>query len=170
MIHLYCGDGKGKTTAAMGLALRMAGHDQQVLIAQFLKGADSGERYALARLPQVTLLSLPQQVKFSFALTPEERQAEAERYQDMLAQVRTRLGLGGLGLLVLDEACAAVNTGLVPLADILTCLDLAGETEVALTGRDPAPELMKRADYITCFLKERHPFDRGVSARPGVEW
>ena len=76
MVHLYCGEGKGKTTAAMGLALRMAGRGKRVVVAQFLKGADSGERYALAMLPQVTLLPLPERVKFSFQLTPEEREAE----------------------------------------------------------------------------------------------
>ena len=70
MVHLYCGEGKGKTTAAMGLALRMAGRGKRVVVAQFLKGADSGERYALAMLPQVTLLPLPERVKFSFQLTP----------------------------------------------------------------------------------------------------
>ena len=74
MVHLYCGEGKGKTTAAMGLALRMAGRGKRVVVAQFLKGADSGERYALAMLPQVTLLPLPERVKFSFQLTPEERE------------------------------------------------------------------------------------------------
>lgn len=87
MVHLYCGEGKGKTTAAMGLALRMAGRGKRVVVAQFLKGADSGERYALAMLPQVTLLPLPERVKFSFQLTPEEREAEQVRY----------LGLAGAG-------------------------------------------------------------------------
>ena len=73
LLHLYYGDGKGKTTAAMGLALRMAGRGRPVVIAQFLKGADSGERPALARLPQVTLLPVPERVKFLFAMTEEER-------------------------------------------------------------------------------------------------
>ena len=89
MIHLYCGDGKGKTTAAMGLALRMAGRGKPVVIAQFLKGADSGERYALSLLPKVTLLPAPEQIKFSFQLTPEERAAEQKRYLRLIAQART---------------------------------------------------------------------------------
>ena len=127
MVHLYCGEGKGKTTAAMGLALRMAGRGKRVVVAQFLKGADSGERYALAMLPQVTLLPLPERVKFSFQLTPEEREAEQVRY-----------------------------------------LALAGE--VVLTGRDPDPALVGRADYITEMGKLRHPFDLGTAARPGVEY
>ena len=89
MVHLYCGEGKGKTTAAMGLALRMAGRGKRVVVAQFLKGADSGERYALAMLPQVTLLPLPERVKFSFQLTPEEREAEQARYLALVEQART---------------------------------------------------------------------------------
>lgn len=72
MVHLYCGEGKGKTTAAMGLALRMAGRDREVVVAQFLKGSDSGERLALAQVPGVRLLEVPEKVKFSFRLTPEE--------------------------------------------------------------------------------------------------
>ncbi len=170
MVHLYCGDGKGKTSAAMGLALRMAGRDRRVVIAQFLKGGDSGERYALAHLPQVTLLPVPDAVKFSFRLTPEERLAEQARYRDMIDRILTLAAQPELGLLVLDEACAAVTTGLVPLKDILACLDTAASAEVVLTGRDPAPELVERADYITDFSKKRHPFDRGIPARPGVEY
>lgn len=106
MVHLYCGEGKGKTTAAMGLALRMAGRGKRVVVAQFLKGADSGERYALAMLPQVTLLPLPERVKFSFQLTPEEREAEQVRYLALAEQARTLGAQPDCGLLVLDEVCA----------------------------------------------------------------
>ena len=146
MIHLYCGDGKGKTTAAMGLALRMAGRGKPVVIAQFLKGADSGERYALSLLPKVTLLPAPEQIKFSFQLTPEEWAAEQKRYLRLIAQARTAAAEIPDGLLVLDEVCAAVNTGLLPLEEVLSCLEAAA-CEVVLTGRDPAPELLARADY-----------------------
>lgn len=100
MLHLYCGNGKGKTTAAMGLALRAAGRGKRVVIAQFLKGADSGERLALARLPQVTLLPVPDAVKFSFRMSEDERRSEAQRYQDLLKLIsRTARGCF---LLVLD--------------------------------------------------------------------
>lgn len=169
MIHLYCGDGKGKTSAAMGLAVRMAGRGRKVVIAQFLKGADSGERYALAQLPQVTLLPVPEQVKFSFSMTSEEKQAERARYHSLLEQIAALCADPGLGLLVLDEACAAANTGLVPLERLLDILDRT-QAEVVLTGRDPAQQLWARADYITQFTKRRHPYDTGVPARPGVEF
>ena len=169
MIHLYCGDGKGKTTAAMGLALRMAGRGKPVVIVQFLKGADSGERYALSLLPKVTLLPAPEHIKFPFQLTPEERAAEQRRSLRLIAQARTAAGEIPDGLLVLDEVCAAVNTGLLPLEEVLSCLEAAA-CEVVLTGRDPAPELLARADYVTEMKKLRHPYDRGTAARQGVEW
>ena len=168
MIQLYCGDGKGKTTAAMGQALRMAGRGRGVVIAQFLKGGDSGERYALAQLSQVTLLPVPEQVKFSFQLTQEEREGEKARYLQLLSRAKAAAQEPQCGLLVLDEVCAAVNTGLLPLEEVLSCLDSVS-CEVVLTGRDPAPELWERADYITEMRKERHPYDRGITARMGVE-
>ena len=75
MIHLYCGDGKGKTTAAMGLAMRSAGRGNRVVVAQFLKNADSGERAALSLLPSILLLDAPEIMKFVFQMTPEEKKA-----------------------------------------------------------------------------------------------
>ena len=168
MIHLYHGDGKGKTTAAMGLALRMAGRGRPVVIAQFLKGADSGERLGLAQLPQVTLLPVPEKLKFLFAMTEEERRQEARRAQELLARAVQSAADPNCGLVVLDEVCDGVNAGLLPLADLLALLDGA-RAEVVLTGRDPAPELRDRADYLTEMRKVRHPFDRGVCARTGIE-
>ena len=88
MIHLYCGNGKGKTTAAMGLALRAAGRGERVVIAQFLKGADSGERYALAQLSQVELLPLPEQVKFTFQMDEQERLEASRRSRALLEVAR----------------------------------------------------------------------------------
>lgn len=141
----------------MGLALRMAGRGRPVVIAQFLKGADSGERLALARLPQVTLLPVPEKLKFLFAMTEEERRQEARRAQELLARARTgRPPDPDCGLVVLDEVCDGVNAGLLTLADLLALLDGA-RAEVVLTGRDPAPELTERADYITHFQKEKAP-------------
>lgn len=169
MIHLYCGDGKGKTTAAMGLALRVAGRAGAVVIAQFLKGGDTGERYALARLPRVTLLPVPDRVKFTFALSPEEGEAEQARSLALLEQAVRTARERNCALLVLDEACDAVNTGLLPLDALLSALD-ALSCEVVLTGRDPRPQLEQRADYVTRFQKIRHPFDSGQPARPGIEF
>ena len=169
MVHLYYGDGKGKTTAAVGLALRMVGRGRSVVIAQFLKGADSGERSILAQLSGVTLLPVPERVKFSFQLSPEERELEQARSLHLLQKAEEASKSRNCGLLILDEVCAAVNTGLLPLQEVLACLDRV-TCEVVLTGRDPAPELQNRSDYLTEMVKRRHPFDLGSAARLGVEW
>lgn len=166
MLHIYHGDGKGKTTAAMGLALRMAGRGKRVVVAQFLKCGDSGERLALARLDGVELLPLPDCLPFTFEMTPEQLEQERGRYARMLLQLE---GLRNKAdLLVLDEACDAIDLGLVELDAVLTLLD-GYEGEAVLTGRQGQSELLARADYVTCMEKQKHPFDRGVGARVGVE-
>lgn len=171
MLHIYCGDGKGKTTAAMGLALRAAGRGKRVVVAQFLKGSDSGERLALARLGTVELLELPERVRFSFQMGPEERREARERFAELCRQCRERLEAGRADLVVLDEACAAVNTGLLDLQLLLSVLDSAPEgAELVLTGRNPPAELTERADYLTEMRCLRHPYQRGVPAREGIEY
>ena len=172
MIHVYFGEGKGKTTAAMGLALRYAGRGRPVLVAQFCKSDSSGERMALAQIPQVRLLTVPSRVCFTFQMSPSEKEQERIRYQAMLKEIQTALETEPVGLLVLDEVCAALRADLVPLEQICSILDLCTEhgTEAVLTGRDPDPELLKRADYATRMEKVRHPYDRGIRAREGAEY
>ena len=167
MLHIYHGNGKGKTTAAMGLALRMAGRGKRVVVAQFLKCEDSGERLALARLPGVELLSLPDCLPFTFQLTEQQRENERARYASML--VRLSELAPQADLLVLDEVCDAIDCGLVELENVLLLLD-SYSGEVVLTGRQGQAQLLTRADYVTRMEKVKHPFDRGVDAREGVEW
>ncbi len=171
MVHIYCGDGKGKTTAAMGLALRAAGRGWGVVVAQFLKGEDSGERRALACVPGVVLLPLPERVKFSFQMDEGERQEAAERFAALCDRCRALAAAGEVRMVILDEVCAAVNTGLLPLERVLALLDsLPAETEAVLTGREPHPALLARADYVTEMKKIRHPYEKGVRARSGIEF
>ena len=169
MVHIYCGDGKGKTTCAMGLAVRAAGHGRKVVVAQFLKGSNSGERVILEQLPPVTCLPVPETIKFVFAMNDEEK-AEARAQMTAAFDEAVRLGQES-DLLVLDELNAAISTGMVPLERVTAFLDSKPETlEVVITGRDPEPALQERADYITEMRKVKHPFDRGLDAREGIEW
>lgn len=169
MIHLYCGDGKGKTTCAFGLALRAAGRGREVVVAQFLKSGDSGERMALEHVPGVKLLPVPPSVKFTFAMNETERTAAEAEASALFAEAQRAVRPGGV--VVLDEICAAVSTGMVRLEAVTGFLDRLPEgAEAVLTGRDPSPELLDRADYITEMRKLRHPFDKGIPARKGVEW
>ncbi|MCD7843020.1 MAG: cob(I)yrinic acid a,c-diamide adenosyltransferase, partial [Clostridiales bacterium] len=162
MVHIYCGDGKGKTTAAMGLALRAAGRGLGVVVAQFLKSEDTGERRALANVPGVVLLPLPERVKFSFQMDEADRRAAAERFVALCDRCQELAAAGEVRMVILDEVCAAVNTGLLPLERVLALLDgVPAETEVVLTGRDPHPALLDRADYLTEMKKIRHPYEKG---------
>lgn len=171
MIHIYCGNGKGKSTCAFGLALRAAGRGRRVTIAQFLKGSDSGERIALSTLPGVTLLDVPERVRFTFRMSEEERAEAAERSRALLTRVAALTAAGECDMVVLDECCGALNAGLLPLEEVTAFLDTCPPgVEVVLTGRNPPEELVDRADYVTRMEKVKHPFDRGIKARKGVEW
>lgn len=171
MIHIYCGDGKGKTTCAFGLALRAAGRGRKVVIAQFLKSGDSGERDAIAHVPGVTLLPAPEQVKFTFLMNEEEKAACAVQLKRTLEQVAAQVKAGECGLAVLDECCGALSTGMLTEEEVLAFLDRCPpEAEVVLTGREPPRALLERAGYVTEMVKRKHPYDRGVQARIGVEW
>ena len=170
LIHLYCGEGKGKTTCAMGLALRAAGRGIPVVIAQFLKSENTGERTALAAVPGVTLLPLPEQVKFTFRMTEQEKAEEGRRCTERLREAFALAEAQG-GLLILDEVCAAISAGMLPQEEVVRRIDQRRpDLELVLTGRDPIPELTDRADYITAFENRRHPYDRGIPAREGIEY
>ena len=170
LVHVYCGDGKGKTTAAVGLAVRMAGAGGRVVFAQFFKSGASAELRVLERLPEVELLQ-PCRTHRRFSLMDEaERLRAREDYAALFAAAAERARQGA-DLLVLDEAVAACNYGMVSLEALTAFLrDRPAGLEVVLTGRRPPRELTELADYVTQMQKVKHPYDRGVLARRGVEF
>ena len=169
LVHLYCGDGKGKTTAAVGLAVRHSGRGGKVVFAQFLKDGTSGECRVLAKLG-VTVLAANPVGKFSFRMTEEEK-AETAAALGRTFDAATGFAVRERAtLLVLDEVCAAVNCGFLPEKTLTEFLESRPDSlEVVLTGRDPSENLQVHADYITEMKKRRHPFDEGVAAREGIE-
>lgn len=171
LVHLYWGDGKGKTTAAMGLAVRMLGRGRRVLLLQFLKGNGSGERAALSLLPGFSALDGPDRIKFSVEMNETEREETRRLCRELLRQAEDRCGRGGCDLLILDEVCDAVGEGFLTAEQVADFIDRKPETlELVLTGHSLPPELAGRADYITEMKKVRHPYDRGVTARWGIEY
>ena len=170
LVHLYCGDGKGKTTAAVGLAVRHSGRGGKVVFAQFLKDGTSGECRVLAKLG-VTVLAANPVGKFSFRMTEEEK-AETAAALGRTFDAATGFAVRERAtLLVLDEVCAAVNCGFLPEKTLTEFLESRPDSlEVVLTGRDPSENLQAHADYITEMKKRRHPFDEGVAAREGIEF
>lgn len=171
LIHLYCGDGKGKTTAAVGLSVRCAGRGNKVVFAQFLKDGTSGECRVLAKLPNVTLLAANPVGKFSFAMTDAEKQETADALTRMLDAATGFAVREHARLLVLDEVCAAISCGFVDEKAVTDFLESKPETlEVVLTGRNPSESLQAHADYITEMTMRRHPFEKGIAAREGIEF
>ena len=159
MIHVYHGDGKGKTTAAMGLALRMLAAGRRVVVVQFLKDGESGEARLLAEHFGVPVFAGKVSDKFTWSMTSEELAATCELHDENLASALAELEGAQEGLLVLDEA----------LVD--RALDMSARgVEVALTGRAPSRKIVERADYITEMRCEKHPYAQGICAREGVEY
>lgn len=165
MLHLYWGDGKGKTTAAMGLALRALGHGRKVVIVQFLKDGTSGEVEPLRRLG--ALIYACPNAKFTWLMNAQEK-AEARRYGT--AVLRQALEQPW-DMLVLDEACAAWENNLVEEALLRQAAARADAGyEVVFTGRTPADWMQDAADYSTQMRACQHPYEKGVPAREGVEY
>ncbi|MDR2632888.1 MAG: cob(I)yrinic acid a,c-diamide adenosyltransferase [Treponema sp.] len=168
LIHLYIGDGKGKTTAAVGLSVRAAGRDKQVLFAQFLKSSLTGELRSLEKLGVRVIRST---LAFGFThQMNEETQARCRAEQgQILDRVREAL-YGEADLLVLDEVLDALTTGMLDEGDLRSLVESkASELELVLTGRNPPAWLLDAADYVSEIKKRKHPYDRGVPARIGIE-
>lgn len=169
LIHIYCGDGKGKTTAAMGLALRAAGSGKRVLVLQFLKDGTSSEFVSLRHVPGIESVPQTRTFGFSWTLSDEEKIQAKEYYSGLLEDALRRSG--DFGLLVLDEIIGACSAGMADETRLLALL--AGKPdglEVVLTGRGPSQTLLDAADYVTEMKKIKHPYERGVSARKGIEY
>jgi cob(I)alamin adenosyltransferase len=170
-IEVYTGDGKGKTTAALGLALRAAGRGLRTYIGQFLKGRTTGEALAAAKL--APLLVIEAFGRKGFVLVTDGGPPEDEDValaEQGLAKCREAMLSGRYDIVVLDEVCVAVALKLLPEAKILAVLDAkpAG-VEIVLTGRRATPALLERADLVTEMAERKHYFAKGVRARDGIE-
>lgn len=170
-VQVYCGDGKGKTTAALGLMLRAVGRGWPVLLVQFLKSGPTGELVSLAKLEGVRVLRGEEPLGFTFRMTPEEKAHCRQIQQDLWQQMQQAVAEGTPRLVVLDEVFGAISTGMLEEAQLLSFLqNRPGSLEVVLTGRGPSPAVLEQADYVTEMRKIKHPFDQGLTAREGIEW
>ena len=170
LVHIYCGDGKGKTTCGMGLCCRAAGFGYKVLIYQFLKDNSSSERKFLESSPNVEFLDGMDTERFSRQMSGEEKRAHKDYYEERLRLLSRMVSSGNYDLLFLDEVLYAVRAGLLDEKLLTDFLDSRPQNlEVILTGRDPGEELLKRADYISEIRMLRHPISRGQKARGGIE-
>ncbi len=166
-VQIYTGDGKGKTTAALGLALRATGAGLRVFLGQFIKGRASSELHALReRLPEVTVEQFGHGRFIRGAPAPEEIAAA----RNGLTRIREALSSGRYDVVIADEACTAAQAGLFREDDLIALIDgRPAAVELVLTGRGAGPRLRRRADLVTEMRCLKHYFDAGVDGRRGIE-
>ncbi len=166
LIQIYTGEGKGKTTAALGLALRASGQGLKVVMVQFVKGERTGEHLFLQKYPAFEIIQ------------PNGKSCFAQTRQELEAAVAKTIETAGVYLadttydmVILDEIFVALEEGFLTTARVIELIDLKPEsTELILTGRHAPPEIVQRADLVTEMLMIKHPFTEGIVARRGIEY
>lgn len=168
-IHMYYGDGKGKTTAAVGQAVRAAGYGLQVLFFQFLKDNSSNERKVLEAVPGITCLPGRDKVKFVSRMNGDEK-AELRHYNNKALDEIMKF-CTNFDMLVLDEALCALHLNVLSEEKVRSFLLHKPEgLEVVLTGHEVSQDMLDLADYATMMMKIKHPYDKKVQARAGIEF
>ncbi|MDF2984638.1 MAG: cob(I)yrinic acid a,c-diamide adenosyltransferase [Eubacterium sp.] len=170
LVHIYTGNGKGKTTAAIGLGIRAYGSGFKVLMIQFMKGRRSGEELILTRLGSAfELCKHKSSDKFSWELNHKEK----EELKDSIAELFEYAikSSGSKDLIILDEIMAAVNNGFIDLSRVIDFIKNKPDgLELVMTGRKAPQDLIELADYVSEFNAVRHPFTAGIPARKGIEY
>lgn len=168
MIHIYTGNGKGKTTAALGLSVRAAGAGKKIFFGQFVKGMAYSEiKLITEQIPQIDHQLFGRRCFINREPEPEDFQAA----QKGLQTVKELIKSGKYDLIVLDELNIALHYHLIKTEDVLALLDeFPSETELVITGRYAPPELIEKADLITEMKEIRHYYQKDVKARKGIEF
>lgn len=171
-VQVYTGDGKGKTTAALGLGLRAVGRNYRVIMFQFLKGCTSGELESVSAFPsdKFKIIRLAETEKFISSMTEEEKNSLKKRLQHEIKQVYDVMESKACELLILDEIMAAYHAGLLEVSEIAALIDAKPSgMELILTGRSASQEILDKADLVTEMRCIKHYMDKGVKARAGIE-
>jgi cob(I)alamin adenosyltransferase len=169
LVYIFTGDGKGKTTAALGTAIRALGHGLRVYIAFFMKGEyPYGERKILSKLPNVTIASFGEE---NFVFPDNVQPEQIKQANHALAAARQAMLSGNYDVIVLDEINVAAAFKLVSVDDVLQLIkDKPPNIDLILTGRRADPRLVQAADLVTEMLNIKHPFDKGIQGRAGIEY
>ena len=169
MLHIYYGNGKGKTCSAAGAAVRAAGRNKRVLFVQLFKCSDTGERAVLSQLPSVELYPCPKELKFTFEMSEGELEREREKYERTLEYIKERREQ--YDMIVIDEFFTLLDCGFFSPDRLYEYIkDLSGgDSEIILTGHGVDERFTALADYATEFVCVKHPYDCGVQPRAGVE-
>jgi cob(I)alamin adenosyltransferase len=171
MLHIYYGNGKGKTTAAIGLAVRACGAGMKTAIFQFLKNGSSSEISVLKSIENIDVVCCKKFTKFTFLMNDKELSDVTEEHNEMLRRAEKMLANDEVQLIVLDEFLDAYNKKLIDTELADSFIDnMISKCEVVMTGRAPTDKLIEAADYLTEMKAVKHPYNNGISARKGIEY
>lgn len=171
MKHIYFGDGKGKTTAAVGIAVRAAGSNLKVLFVQFLKTEFSGERHVLSHLENVSLTFCPIELKFTYEMDEKEKLQASKIFKGIFDRSVTMALTQKYDMVVLDEVFEVINAGMISESEVFEFIaNVPTSMEIIMTGHNPSQKFLDSADYVTEFKKVKHPYDRGIIGRIGIEF
>lgn len=172
LIQVYTGDGKGKTTAAVGQGIRALGRGNTVYMVQFLKSQDTGELFTLKKLePGFKVFRFEKKRGFIWNLSEEEKRELKEEIREAFDFVKMTLKSNECDLLILDEIMAVMSNKLLDVSDVISVLkNKPSKVEIILTGRDAPKDILDLADYVSEVVLRKHPFEKGVGAREGIEY
>lgn len=168
LIQIYTGNGKGKTTAALGLALRAAGRDKRILIVQFMKKWDYGELHSIKKIPQITIKTFGTK---EFVYKGKAKEIDFQEARRAFTEGAEGAFSGEYDIVIFDELNVALDFGLLEIEEVINFLkDKPEEVEIIITGRNAPSELVELADLVTEMQEIKHPFQKGVNARIGIEY
>ncbi len=167
-VHIYTGNGKGKTTAAIGLGIRATGEGLKVYMIQFMKGRRYSEIDALKNMKNFTVVQFGRD---EFVSKENPEQIDIDLARKGFEHAKEIIKNGEHDLIILDEINVAVDFKLIPLKDVLKLMDEKPEkVELVLTGRYVHPDMVKQADLVSEILEIKHPYQNGIQSRKGIDW
>lgn len=172
LVQVYCGEGKGKTTAAIGLGIRAIGSHLKVIMIQFLKNDNTGECITLKQLePAFKVFHFEKNRGFTWTLNEEEKSELSIEVQTALKFAKKVMDTGECDILILDEILGAIKAGFVKIEELDKLItEKPEEIELVITGRYLPEELISKVDYISEVAPKKHPMDEGIVARKGIEY
>lgn len=172
LVHIYTGDGKGKTTAACGLGIRAWGSGLKVLMIQFLKGADTGEIKCFEKLGENFVFHRGRKIKgFVWNMNEEQLKDTRNICLEDLEWLKSTVSDNSFDLLIMDEIMACISNGFLKTEEIAEFIKNKPEKlEIVMTGRNAPKELIDLADYVSVISAQKHPFEKGIAARKGIEY
>lgn len=171
LVHIYTGNGKGKTTACAGLALRMAGSGGRVLYSFMQKGFKSSEVRMLEKIDNIDVFQVCTIRKFSHFLNEDEKKEYSRQHREGIREIVERASQGSYDMVVVDEAMGAINEKALGMDDIKELIQKRSPgCEIVLSGRNAPDELVGMADYVSEINLIKHPYEKGIKARKGIEY